>query len=192
MSERQSPQSEVRGSVRNSSKDELNGLNHLMDEKATKGVVMLFLDASLAVKDSLVHLDVIFVLVEVSNLITSVNESLIIFSTRLSRSDVIKFSFIVVCTSRLTAESIGARLNAEHEWDTDGYHKHKEKRKRLLSREEVDSIETILVAKFHEVVDHDRDDSRVLMKLGPPLVLSTVGVEGVAPLVDHEEVHPAE
>jgi hypothetical protein len=189
MSEGESPQSEVRGSVRDSSEDELDSLDHLMDKEASERVVVVFFHTSLFIKDLLVGREVI--LIYHGNL-SSVNELVSFVSFRLIASRCNVIEFFVVVFDGLAAESPGAGLNTEHEGHTDSNTDDENQRKALLSGEEVNIAEVRLTTECHQVVNHDRNDGGVGVELVEPVITSVVGVESVAPLVDDKEVHPAE
>lgn len=79
-------------------------------------------------------------------------------------------------------------LNAKHEGDGDD-HKHQEEvGDGLLAVEEVN----VLVASLQEVVDHDCNDRRCRSEMFDGLGVGRVGVHGVKPFTQDEEVHPPE
>lgn len=89
---------------------------------------------------------------------------------------------------RLEAASEDNRLNAEHEGDSDD-HKHQEEvGDSLLAVEEVDVLDTSL----KEVVDHDGNDRRSRSEVSYGFRVGGVGVHGVEPFTQDEEVHPPE
>lgn len=153
---------------------------------------MLLMDAGLSVEDVLVLLDIILVLVS-TLLVSSVNDGLLFVGAGLTTtgSDVIEFT-LVVGLVRLAAEGVGTRLDAEHERYTDAHHDQEDDGKGLLRLEPVHATEGRLISEFHQVVNHNRDDSGVLVELGPPVIGGVIGIERVAPLVDHQEVHETE
>lgn len=168
-----------------------------MDEQAAERVVVLFVDAGLSVEDGLVLLDIVFVLVS-AHLVSSVDDGLLFFSTGFStgRSDVVKVAFVVGLV-RLAAESVGTRLDAEHEGYTDTNHDQEDDGKGLLSTEPVYWLNAFrykgrLISEFHQVVNHNRNDSGVIVESVEPVLGGVVGIEGVDPLLDDQEVHVAE
>lgn len=146
MSKGESPQSEVRGSVRDSSEDELDGLDHLMDKEASERVVVVFFHTSLLIKDLLVGREVI--LIYHCNL-SGVDELVSFVSFRLIASRCNVIEFFVVVFDGLAAESPGTGLNTEHEGHTDSNHDDENQRKALLSGEEVNIAEIRLTTECH-------------------------------------------
>merc|ERR1719272_2299614 len=196
VSKGESPQSEVRGSVGDRSENKLDGLNHLMDEKSAEGVVVLFRDTGLGIEDLLVHLDVVNFVVA-SILVTGVDDGLLVFRTGLGRLDGIEV-VIVVSLMGLAAESVGARLNAEHEGDTDSNEHEADKCGSLLASVEVDTFgllvpcKTLLTSEGHQVVNHNRNNGGAVVNLIHIGLSSGVGVHRVDPFLDHQEVHVSE
>lgn len=90
-----------------------------MDEEASKSVVVDFVDTSLGIENFLVLFDIILVIFVHCQLVTSVDDGLFIFSSRLSRLNVVELFFLVGVVRR-AAECEGTRLNTEHEGGTDG------------------------------------------------------------------------
>jgi len=116
MSEGESPQSEVRGGVRDSSEDELDGLDHLMDEEASERVVVAVFFTCLFIQDLLVDREVS--LIYHFNL-SGVDELVSFVSFRFITGGFDVIEFVVVVFDGLAAESPGTGLDTEHEGHTD-------------------------------------------------------------------------
>jgi len=116
MSEGESPQSEVRGSVRDSSEDELDGLDHLMDEEASERVVVAVFFTCLFIQDLLVDREVS--LIYHFNL-SGVDELVSFVSFRFITGGFDVIEFVMVVFDGLAAESPGTGLDTEHEGHTD-------------------------------------------------------------------------
>jgi hypothetical protein len=54
------------------------------------------------------------------------------------------------------------------------------------------TLDSLLVSEFHKVVNHNSNDSGVVMKIINHCRISTVGYHRNAPFVNNKEVHPAE
>jgi len=190
----ESPQSEVGGSVGDRSENELDGLNHLMDEEAAEGVVVLYLDTGLGIKDLLVHLDVVNFEVT-SHLVFGVDDGLLVLRAGLGGLDVIEVG-LVVGLMGLAAESVGTRLNAEHERDSKSNHNQADNGGSLLTISvgtsvEVDTLrmlipsKTLLVSEGHQVVNHNRNNGGAVVNLVHVGLSSAVGVHFVDPFLDN-------
>lgn len=100
MSQREGPQSQVGGSVGDSSQYKLNSLDHLVNEESSEALVMLLLNSSLGVDNFSVLCDIVF-----HNFTFTKQLILVIFS--------ISFKFCNMLF--LTEASDNNRLDTEHE-----------------------------------------------------------------------------
>jgi len=121
MCKRKSPKSQIRGCVGHSSKNELNGFNHLMDESFSESMVLLFSSHSLELFVKIFHLRLSFVHHIISNFSAVIFINWLISTTHhwllhaISSIDVgelnLFFIFIV-----MSSASSNAWLDTEHQW----------------------------------------------------------------------------
>jgi len=166
MSQREGPQSQVGGSVGNSSQYKLDGLDHLVNEESSEALVMLLLNSSLRVDNFSVLCDIVF-----HNF--SFTKQLILFVFFIS------FEFFNVLL--LAEASNNDRLDTEHEGYCNDHHSEENIRNRSLSSEEVH----VLKALLKEVVDHSGDDRRGVPEPQDLLGVGGVGVKRVEPLAEN-------
>jgi len=193
VSKGQGPETKVGSGVGNSSEDEFDGLNELMDEDLTNGVVIVAIAA--LVEDGFVGSDV------------SLSVSLGIAAATLSREELLSFTldgldFLELLSSFAVgvlghSDSKDNRLAAEHEGNANESDDNESLGEALLTREEQDVfgfaiIHNILVSSGKEVVNHDSDDRRSHRDFPNHVRVFGVGVHVVSPLRENEVVHPSE
>jgi len=177
MSERESPKSQVRGSVGDATENKLDGLNHLVNEKTSERIIARLLNASLIVKNLLIDFDVF----NFAFLVLTSHELVSFTSTGLLAVDSVEILLVVLV--RLAAVGVGAWLNAKHEGYSDHNHDEENVGENLLREEEEETVSCVLLGVltiswercsevfscsilelkwrvklltlFHEVVDHD-------------------------------------
>jgi len=121
MCKRKSPKSQIRGCVGHSSKNELDGFNHLMDESFSEPMVLLFSSHSLKLFVKIFHLGLSFVHHIISNFSAVIFINWLISTTHhwllhaISSIDVgeldLFFIFLV-----MSSASSNAWLDTEHQW----------------------------------------------------------------------------
>jgi len=120
MCKRKSPKSQIRGCVGHSSKNELNGFNHLMDESFSESVVFLFSSHSLELFVKIFHLGLSFVHHFISNFSAVIFINLISFTHHwllhaISSIDVGELNLFFIFLVMSSAPS-NAWLDTEHQW----------------------------------------------------------------------------
>jgi len=148
MGQGQGPESQVRGGVGDSSEDEFDGLDHLMDEEVAEGLTMRMLTTTMLLGQDLLvglhfSLGISFLVGQLVG---------IVFGS----FNLVKVLFLMVWW--LAAVGHRAWLDAKHHWDGDEHEDQQHLVDRLLRIKEV----YILSTELQEIVDHDGDDGRVV------------------------------
>jgi len=116
-----SPKSQIRGCVGHSSKNELDGFNHLMDESFSESMVLLFSSHSLKLFVKIFHLGLSFVHHIISNFSATIFINCLISTTHhwllhaISSIDVGELNLFFIFLVMSSAPS-NAWLDTEHQW----------------------------------------------------------------------------